>query len=186
MIYRFTNKIRTSIWRIGVLFIIGGVISGCASGPPVATNHDASEGITTYKTRAITLSGLTIGSGYGTGAQVQQRALASCPGEECKPDEVILVFQVTSSSELRMEDRTVELTADGNTYRSERKASETNETFNDIDRAFGNLASIQLTFDEFQSVATAKEVSGSLGSASFMINYDSRSPYRALVKKVPE
>lgn len=169
-----------------MLFLVGGIISGCASGPPVTTNHDTSEGITTYKTRATTLSGLTIGSGYGTGAHVQQRALASCPGEECKPDEVVLAFQVTSSSELRIEDRTVELTADGNTYRSEPNPPEPNETFNDIDRAFGNLASIQLTFDEFRSVATAEEVSGSLGSASFTLSYESRSPFRALVKKVQE
>lgn len=175
-----------SIWRVWILFLVVGVLYGCASGPPMTTNHDASEGITTYKTRAITLSGINIGSGYGSGAQVQVRALASCSGEECKPGEVVLVFQVSGSSELRMENRSVELTADGDTYRSKRQRREINQYLSDIDRATGNVATIELSFDAFRRIAIAEEFSGSLGSSRFTLSYESRSPFRALVKKVPE
>lgn len=173
-----------TLYRLGLFFLVVGLLPGCASGPSVSTNYDASEGVTTYRTRSVALSGLNIGSGYGTGAQVQVRALASCTGQDCAPKDVVFLFQVSGSSDLRMENRNVELIADGKRFRSERQDSEINRTLEDIDHASGNLATLQLSFDEFRRVAEAEEVSGSLGSSRFSLSYESRSTFRSLVQEV--
>lgn len=184
MINKGSNLLFTTLWRLGAFLLVMGLLPGCASGPSVSTNYDASEDATTYRTRSVSLSGLNIGSGYGTGAHVQVRALASCSGQECVPKDVVFVFQVSGSSDLRMENRAVELTADGKRFRSERQEPDIDRTLEDIDHASGNLASLQLSFDEFRRIAEAEEVSGSLGSSSFSLSYERRSTFRTLVQEV--
>lgn len=184
IIFTEMSNMTAILRRLGAFLLILGLLSGCVSAPPVSTNYDASEGVTTYRTRAVALSGLEIGSGLGRGARVQMRALASCPGPECTPQNVVFVFKVSGSSDLRMENRTVELIADGKRFRSEREEPDVDQTIEDVDYASGTLTSVQLTFNEFRTVAEAGEVSGSLGSSRFSLGYERRSPFRTLVREV--
>lgn len=164
-------------------FFLASVI-GCASGPPVSVDYDASEDLTNYETRPISLTDLNA-RGYGSGGtRLQMRALAVCHGQECAPEEVTIVFQVSGTSDLRTENRSLQLTVEGETYKSTDGQENTARSLQEVEHLSGNIASLNLTFEEFRKLAEAKEVTGEFSSADFQVSHDRRHPLRALIQRV--
>jgi len=160
-----------------------GLLAGCASGPPVTTDYDASEGVTTYETKSIPVMNLQTGSALGHRVQVSVRALSRCTGTECEPDEVMLVFQASGSNNLRMENPSIELEAGYLDIDARSDDDKLAQRIYDVDQVTGTLASIVLSLEEFRQVAEADEVSGSVGSSQFHLDYDDRRAFRALTER---
>lgn len=166
-------------------FLLLAFLVGCAPSRPVDVDYDPSEDVTTYKT-SVPLAELRAGGSYGSEASFRLQVLSGCSGEECVPEEVMLVFQASGARNLRMEDRTVVLNVDGAQFRTRAGQEEIATTIYEVDQVSGRVASLRLTFEDFQRLAEAKKVTGKLGSSGFRLSYARRSPFRALVQQVQE
>lgn len=158
------------------------VLAGCRPQPPVTATYDAGDGITAYETDDVPLSSVEWGSSLGGEASVGVQAQAWCPGRGCTPRNVSLVFEVAGGSETLMSDRSVELSADGKTLYN--GAERGGELDNQKVPAVGVIAIAEVSYDQFQTLATADEVDGHIGNVSFSMDHDDRSPFRALVQRV--
>lgn len=171
------------LYRIGGIILVSGLVAGCASTPPVTADYDTSEDVTVYETKSISASNWSMGSVYGGRSNLRVHALAACNGQECTPDEVTLIFQISGTSDLQMNNRSVELSADGKEFHSESGPRGTPQHFGEIDRTMGYVGSLQLSLDEFETISEAEDLSGRLGASEFTLSYGRRSAFRALIQQ---
>lgn len=173
-------------FRIGLIVaVVFGSLAGCASTPPAKTKYDSSENVTTYETQSVSISDLQLGQGnFGGGTAVSVRALGKCRGMDCRPNQVTLIFQVSGSSNLRMDKPTIELTAGKLTVTSTSPDRGTRLSIGDIETVTGMVGSVGLSLEEFKYFAEAEEVSGVLASQNFTLSQSETQPFRSLLKKV--
>lgn len=157
--------------------------SGCTSTGLVNTNYDAQQNRTAYETDPIGIPGMSWSSGYGSSNSLEVWAEADCQGQQCRPDRVRLVFQLSGSSSLRMENRNVELVANGQKFGSAREMGDVRDTDEEA-AAMGVIATMEMPFDDFRTIAEAEEVTGSVGTSGFTLSYSKRGPFQALVRQV--
>ncbi len=164
-----------------VLFFI---LTGCASSEPVVVQYDGSENVTTYETQPID-AGIDVSTGaIGGGRGVNFRVRARCPGEDCTPERVMLSFVLTGgSSPVYMADRSVVITAGGESYRwvQQRRRK--------IGRAapvVSKIVAIPVDLKTLEAIAEAERVTGSLGSKEFVWSYELRKPLRIFVSRLTD
>jgi len=167
-----------------VLVFSLGILTGCASSPPATTTYDSSKDVTTYETKPISLPGVQIGgSSFGGGTEASIRALGKCKGANCQLSQVEMVFQVSGSSDLRMENPPVELSAGKLTVKSMTSDQGAKRRAQEIEAVTGEVARLQLSVEEFRHFAKAEEISGSLSSWDFTLSRNDTKPLRLLMRK---
>ncbi len=166
----------------GLIALALSVLTGCASSEPVVARYDSSENVTTYETQPID-AGINISTGaIGGGRGINFRVRARCPGEDCTPKRAMLSFVLTGgSSPVYMADRSVVITAGGESYRwiQQRRRK--------IGRAapvVGKIAAVPLNLKALEAIAEAETVTGSLGSKEFEWSYELRKPLRVLIRRM--
>lgn len=167
-----------------VLAVFGFFVVGCASTGPVETSYNASMNQTEYETDPIAIPGLSLSGGFGTSSSLEVWAKGQCRGQQCKPDRVTLYFQVPASSSMRRENRAVEFIADGERLGSARPEMKDARDTGETAEASGIVATMEMSFDDFRSLAEAEDVTGSFGTSDFSLSQGKRSPFRALVQEV--
>lgn len=156
-------------------------LGACTSTGLVQTSYDADRNQTEYTTDPISIPGMSWGSGYGGSKSLEVRAEANCGGQTCEPDRVRLIFQVSGSGSMRIENRAVQVTANGQTFGSARQQDVRDAT--EEASALGVIATMELPFSDFRTIAEAEEVTGSVGSSTFSLQYSKRGPFQALVRR---
>lgn len=164
---------------IATLFFAG----GCTSTGLVKTNYDAQQNRTEYESDAIAIPGMSWGSGYASSKSLEVWAEGDCQGQQCQPNRIRLIFQISGSGTLRMENRNVELTANGQTFGSARELGDVRDTDEEA-AALGVVATMEMPFSDFKTIAEAEEVRGSIGTSSFTLRRSKRGPFQALVRQV--
>lgn len=177
------QRLGTALSHVVPILAIALLASGCTSTGLVDTDYDAQQNRTAYESDAIGVPGMSWGSGYGSSKSLEVRAEAECQGRECRPDRVRLVFQVSGSGRVRMENRNVELVANGQKFGSARRTGDVRDTYDEA-AAMGVIATMEMPFRDFRTIAEAEEVTGSVGTSGFTLSYSRRGPFQALVRQV--
>lgn len=172
--------------RILCLLLVGCAtaifVGACTSTGLVRTSYDAGVNQTEYETDPISIPGMSWGGGYGGSKSLEVRAEADCTGQTCKPDRVRLIFQVSGSGSMRIENRSVQLTANGQTFGSARQRRDVRDATEEAS-ALGVIATMEMPFSDFRTIAEAEEVTGSVGTSTFSLQYSKRGPFQALVRQ---
>lgn len=176
------SNLRLAIFLTAV--VLGFSLVGCASTGPISTSYDAEANVTEYESNPITIPGTSMGGNYGSSSSIQVWAEAQCRGQSCKPNRVTLYFQMSGGSSVRMENRAVELVANGQTYGSSRPEQEDVLDTSETASALGIVAVMEMPFEDFRTVAEASELTGSIGSSGFSLSMNQRGPFQALVQQV--
>lgn len=172
-------RLESWAWIVGMALILPGL--GCRPQPPVTSNYDADDRVTAYKTDRVPLPSIEWGSTLGGGASVSVQAQAWCLGRECTPQQVSLVFHVSGGTETFMNDRSVEIVADGRTLYSG-DGGQREELKDQKIPSVGVIAVADLRYQRFRTLATAEEVRGAIGTSEFTISYSDRAPLRAFLE----
>lgn len=160
--------------------------AGCAtSSEPLSSSYDDDSDRTRYETRRINLGNMFSGSALGGGVRVNLRGWATCEGQDCQPEQAWLSFTISGSSNtLQIHDRSVTLRTEEEHYswpqREVRRPTEQTTSL------LGEVARIALDPDTLEDIATAQDVSGSIGSESFSLSYDQRASLRELADRLSD
>lgn len=175
----------SSLVSILVLTASMGVLgTGCTATGLVSTDYASDEDVTEYETKPISIPGMQWGSGYGSSTSLEVWARGECRGQNCTPDRVTLIFQLSGSGSMRMQNQAVELRAGGQTYGSSGRGGMTGRGIDDLASAVGVIATMQVPFEDFRTIAEADQLSGSVGTSTFRLSQRKRAPFQALVQKV--
>lgn len=171
----------TSLYRGVCLVLCLLVASACASSESVRGGFDPDEFATAYETRSIPLRmNRTNAMGLQGKKLVTLRAVAACPGQDCIPQEVLLVFANDGENETLLNYETLTLTADGEEYVWDKL----------LDRQEaarvppGDFLRLPLDREDFEQIAHADVVTGTLGGAPFQLAPDRRQPFRDLLERL--
>jgi hypothetical protein len=141
---------------------------GCAGQRPIAT-YKAASSTTVYRSRLITVAQRLSEQGYGNASSLTMQALARCRGRNCTPDLVRLMFSTSGNTGVVFEDRTIHLSADGQSYTWEdqmplrRRGVQERATT-------GQIAGVRLRLSGLERLAGATSVTGRVGGRSVEID----------------
>lgn len=171
----------TSLYRGVCLVLCLLVASACGSSESVRGGFDPDEFATAYETRSIPLRmSRTNAMGLQGKKLVTLRAVAACPGQDCIPREVLLVFANDGYNETLLDYETLTLTADDEEY--------TWEGLLDRQEAVrvppGDFLRLPVDREDFQRIAHAEVVTGTLGGAPFQLDLEDRQPFRDLLDRL--
>lgn len=160
------------------------VLSGCASSkPPVTAQYDGTRNETTYETRRISLGPMFQGSGLSAGTRVYLRAFGDCRGQSCQPREAWLAFvSEGGNTDLRIANRAVTITADGEKHRWQPKDYELQAQ--NTSPLLGEIVRVSLDLETLRQIAMAEQVSGTLAQDSFRLSERQREPLRQLWERM--
>lgn len=179
-----SNSVSGPLVSILVVASLTGLLgAGCSVGSLATVDYEAADNVTEYETNPISIPGTQWGGGYGSSKSLEVWARAECRGQDCTPDRVTLIFQLSGSGSVKMQNQAVELRADGQTF----GASGRGGIGPDIDKlasAVGVVATMQMSFDDFRTIAEANRLSGSIGTSTFRLSQRKRAPFQALVESV--
>lgn len=156
-------------------------ISACATNESVRGGFDPDQFATAYETRSIALRmNRTNAMGLQGKQLVTLRAASACPGQDCLPQEVVLVFANAGDNETLLNYETVTLTADEKEYSWE-------GLLDRLEAARvppGDFLRLSLDREDFAQIANAEVVTGTLGGAPFRLPRDQRQPLRDLLQRM--
>lgn len=176
--------LRTALPGVAILLVGLLVATGCSSGGSVRSTYSATEDVTEYRTTRISLPGTEWGGGYGSTHSLELWAQAQCRGQDCAPDRVTLIFQVSGRGAMRMQNQAVELKTAGATVASTEPHERVVNAVEELPSAMGVVAVLEMPFEKFRTIAEADELSGMVGTSRFQLRHKKRAPFRALVQRV--
>lgn len=162
------------------------LIAGCRGSQDVAVSYDSDENTTTYETSPYTVSRAS-GGNYGESKSIDMQAVARCQGSDCSPSTVQLTFTATGSEKLALSGVGGEITADGTTVdwtSAEAGKAFSNVQRDEINRVIGQFATVELTLDQLEQVATASSVEGSIGGMSLSFSSGVQSGLQNLLQEI--
>lgn len=168
-----------SVPRLAILAAF--LLAGCATNrAPVSVHYRTNQNETVYRTVNIDLGPLFESGGLGQDPRVGMRGWATCPGENCQPREAWLSFSLQRAAKQMqlVSDRSVTLRTDEEVYSWEQK-----NVVGSRAPTHGEIARIALGMDALKDVATAQNVTGTIGSEEFSLSREERAPLRALYEK---
>lgn len=156
------------------------MLVGCTSTRrPVQVDYDASDNQTTYRALGISIPIETQGSGYGSQFnQLQMSLRARCQGRECTPQSALLTLSTSGSSDMYIGERTLVITADEERFTWEDPRSDRE---NRPERVVGTVVQVSADIQQLSAMATAKRVSGEIGSVVFNIRDRSQRRLRSFL-----
>ncbi|MEM1094483.1 MAG: hypothetical protein AAGJ10_07755 [Bacteroidota bacterium] len=160
------------------LFVMIGV-AACATPAAVQVRTDAETGVNTYTSSRVTMGHRSMGAGLAGQQRVMWQAVAACEGEACVPDEVELIFVNSTSQDLNLDYRRLEMVVDGTSREWVDPSSQAAPNFATVPT--GEFLRVTLTRAEFVAFAEAEEVElrfGETGSTVFAVNPDRRALFR--------
>lgn len=174
-----------------------GVLVGCASSKPVTARYDATTDQMLYEARDIRAGSMFENYGINSSTNVDVRAWARCHEQGCTPNKVWLGFVADNPrADIQIMNTNVMMRTESGQYTWSNRGSRTPEQ--NVMKSRGSREGLQtrgtyvrgmfvrvaLTLQEFEEIATAKRVSGSIGQETFTLSYESRAPLRKLLERI--
>lgn len=148
--------------------------AGCATERPVVVNYDASQNETTYRSPSIRIPIEVQGSGYGSQFnQLRMLLQAECSGRDCQPSMATMTLSTGGSSDLYLGDRTLLIRADAERFEWPDPKGNREEV---PERIVGMIARLTIDVSQLRAMATAEELSGTIGSV--ILEFGDRSQQR--------
>ncbi|MEM6645254.1 MAG: hypothetical protein AAF730_03285 [Bacteroidota bacterium] len=160
------------------LFVMVGV-AACATPAAVQVRSDADTGINTYTSSRVTMGHRSMSDGLAGRQRVMWQAVAACEGDACVPDEVELIFVNSTSQDLNLDYRRLEMIVDGTAQEWIDPSSQAAPNFATVPT--GEFLRVTLTRDDFVQFAEAEQVElrfGETGSSVFTVGPDRRAIFR--------
>ncbi len=158
---------------------------GCAASTPVQVSYDRSSDISRYTSARVLIGNRDMSGGLVSNQRVFWQAVASCSGEACTPDEVVLVFYNDSNYDLNLDYRRLQLNFDGTSRNWEDLARRDDQADYRLPR--GEFVRVPLTNADFARMAHSGPVEilfGMSGASVFSVPYDRRASFRALAEEL--
>lgn len=176
---------RTSVLAIIPLVLL---LMGCGGAKQVVTRYDSEENRTTYKTKSYTVSGTELGSGL-TGSSTRSvtlRAIARCEGVNCTAQNVRLMFSTKGNAKLNVTGAGGELVADNQriTWTSDEAGGRPSRGGGRIYEVQGIFATVDVGLSEFEQIATASTVEGTVGGKALDFDADVQSGFQKLLREM--
>ncbi len=155
-------------------------LCGCASSEAVQVRYNRSDDTSTYESSRTLMGYRDMSGGLASGQRVMWKALATCSGEGCIPEEVALVFYNDSNTDLNLDYRRLQLDFDGTSRVWEDLAKVDDRAAYAVPR--GEFVRVSLSRDEFVRVSNARLVElhfGQTGTSVFSVSFERRASFRA-------
>lgn len=153
---------------------------GCGGGTQVAT-FNAAEGRMEYETDEITVIRQVYSKGLGSGSSITLQGRARCQGRNCTPDVATLMFSVSGNADVSFQDRTVQITADGERYEWKDHMKLRQEEALEQSVVAGRIAGVRVRLSQLEQIVNASSVTGSIGNRSFELDEDDRAELRTFL-----
>jgi len=160
------------------LCVMAGV-AACAPATAVRVQTNAETGINTYTSSRATMGHRSMSDGLAGRQRVMWQAVAACEGDACVPDEVELIFVNSTSQDLNLDYRRLEMIVDGVSQEWIDPSSQAMPNFATVPT--GEFLRVTLTRAEFVAFAEAEKVElrfGDTGSSVFTVSPDRRAIFR--------
>lgn len=155
---------------------------GCAASEAVQVSYDRSRDTSTYESSRTLLGYRDMSGGLASGQRVMWKAVASCSGEACTPEEVALVFYNDSDVDLNLDYRRLQIDFDGTSRDWEGLAEIDERAAYTVPR--GEFLRIPVSSDDFVRMANASLVEihfGKTGTSIFSVPFERRASFRTFV-----
>lgn len=162
------------------------LVAGCQASQEVTVSHDPDQNMTTYETGPYTVSSAS-GGNYGESKSIDMRAEARCRGSDCSPSAVQLVFTATGSEKLSLSGVGGKITADGTTVNwtsAEAAVGFSPMSPDEVTQVTGQFATVELTLDQLEQIATASSVKASIGGMSLTFGSGVQSGFQGLLREI--
>jgi len=161
-------------------FLIAQGCSGTAQ--PVRVTYDDARNRTTYRSSSIRIPIETRGVGYGSQfKQLRMTLQARCEGDACQPSMVIMTLSTGGSSELFLGDRTLRVEADDERFTWPDPRSDRDDQ---PERVVGMIAQVRASVDQLQAMATAEQISGTIGAVALRMSVRNQARIRAFLDRI--
>lgn len=176
---------RTSIL---VFFCLSLFLIGCGETKEVRVTYNSEQDRTTYETKSYSVSQAKLGSGLTNSntRTLTVQAFAQCQGAGCTPQTVRLAFSTKGNGRLAVTGAGGELVADNRqiSWSSEEAGGRPSRGGGRLYEVRGVFATVDLRLAEFQRIATASTIDGSVGGKPLSFDTDVQSGLRKLLKEI--
>lgn len=176
---------RTSLFTVFSLVLL---IIGCGETSEVAVTYDSGQNRTTYETKSYSVSRAKLGAGLTSSntRTVTLQAFAQCQGSGCTPQTVRLAFSTKGNGRLAVTGAGGELVADDHriSWSSEEAGGRPSRGGGRLYEVRGVFATVDLSLSEFEQIATASKIDGSVGGKPLSLDTDVQSGFRKLLQEI--
>ncbi len=146
------------------LLLAGLLLAGCASSSGSRSAYDVDLHQTTYESTRVLLGHRDMSAGLVAGQRVMLKAVATCPGRDCTPEVVDLLFLNSGSGVLHIDNRRIEITFDDTTLSWEDEDRRIESGFNPLPP--GEFARFRLSFSDFSRLSRSTHATVAFGQTS--------------------
>lgn len=160
--------------------------AGCAPSIAPTRSYNETKNITTYKSAPVTVVNALSSGGLGASASVEMQARASCTGPTCMPEETSLIFSIDSNgnaSRIGLNNRSIVLDASGVEFSWTDPASE--DDTDEFSTVTGVISVVSVNLSQFEYIARAPVVTGSIGNRTFRLTQSERRPLTTFLDQLP-
>lgn len=176
---------RASIFAV---FCVSLFLLGCAETKEVTVTYDPEQNRTTYETKSYSVSRAKLGSGLTSSntRTLTVQAFAQCQGSGCTPQTVRLAFSTKGNGRLAVTGAGGELVADSHriSWSSKEAGGRPSRGGGRLYEVRGVFATVDLRLSEFQQIATASMIDGSVGGKPLSFDTDVQSGFRTLLNEI--
>jgi len=161
------------------------VLGGCKASETARNGFDPATGRSTYSSPRILMDHVDLSGGLASNQRVMWRAMASCSGDGCTPNDVDLVFYNDADRGLNLDSRRVQIVFDGMTRDWEDLSRIEEPAAYSTPR--GEFMRVSLSGLDFARMAEAREVEvilGMTGTTRLRVPHDRRNEFRALAAEI--
>ena len=175
-----TNRRLRSCATVLAAFFVLSLTACSGSGELAEKSYNPTANRTVYEAKPISFTSTRMQSGLGKNRSLAMKAVATCQGRDCIPNQVELVFSTSSNSSIFLTNRSVSLSTGDETYEwEERRDTDSFEG----ETVIGRITSITLTTEQLKNIAIARTLDCSIGGAPFQLSFKDRRPLRQLTEK---
>lgn len=165
-----------------ISFLMLPLLCGCASSSNIGKAFDPESNKTSYESDRIVMGYRDMSGGLASNQRVMWRAAASCTGNDCIPDEVMLVFYNDTSRDLNLDYRRIQIVVDGVNHEWEDRSRLTERPEYRVPP--GEFLRVSMARSSFVDLANADKVEvlmGETGTSVFRVSFDRRAKFRAFI-----
>lgn len=172
--------------RYLLLSVVAGLVVGCLGSRGAQVSYDSDENLTRYEVGNYTVSTRS-GSNFATSKSINMRAVGQCEGANCSPDVVQLIFTASGNQQLSLSGLDGKIVADEMKFDwSTADASQSSgiRANDQMIRASGKFAVVDVPVGTLKKIATASSVEGSIGGQSLDLGSSVQAGFQDLLRKM--
>lgn len=159
------------------------MLCSCASSTSIGVAFDPATNASSYESDRIVMGYRDMSGGLASNQRVMWRAMASCTGKDCTPDEVTLVFYNDTSRDLNLDYRRIQILVDDVHHEWEDQSRITERPEYRVPP--GEFLRVSLAGSAFADLSRAQKVDvlmGETGTGVFRVSFDRRAKFRTFAE----